>query len=79
MRLLSVAQAREQLGNISVSRIYELLGEGALDARKLHGRTLIVAESVDRLIESLPPAIITTKPRGVAAKAKAKVKRERLT
>ena len=86
MRLLSIKQAREQLGGISTGRIYELFGTSQIDAVKLDGRTMVVAASVDRFIAALPRAVITTQPRrqpgtrpaGRPAKQKPAVQRERL-
>jgi hypothetical protein len=47
------------------TKLYELIGEGLLDARSLGGRTIITAESIMRLIASLPTAPIgATKHRG---------------
>jgi excisionase family DNA binding protein len=45
------------LGN---TKLYELIGQGVLDARKAGSRTLITAESLNRYIASLPKANITT-------------------
>ena len=45
------------LGN---TKIYELIGQGVLDARKAGSRTLITAESLNRYIANLPKANITT-------------------
>lgn len=43
------------------SRLYQLMAEGALEHRKIGKRTLILAESLRRLIEDAPPAPITPK------------------
>jgi hypothetical protein len=45
------------LGN---TKLYELIGQGVLDARKAGTRTLITAESLHAYIASLPKATITT-------------------
>lgn len=39
---------------ISRSRVYELIADGTLDARKVCGRTLIIASSVEALIAAAP-------------------------
>ncbi len=43
--------------------IYELLGQGKLQARKAGRRTLILAESVQAYLESLPAATIAAPKR----------------
>lgn len=50
---------------IARTRLYELVGAGVLDARKAGRRTLIMTESLDRYVASLPPASIRA-PRQVA-------------
>lgn len=45
------------------TKLYELMSSGTLDCRKLGGRTIILAESLENYIASLPPADIRTKPR----------------
>lgn len=44
------------------TRIYQLIAEGKLDARKLGGRTVIPAESLRALIANLPRAEFHTAP-----------------
>ena len=39
---------------------YELIAQGKLDARKIGGRTVILAKSLRAYIASLPPADIRT-------------------
>jgi hypothetical protein len=46
------------MGPWGKTKLYELIGEGLLDARSLGGRTIITAESINRLMASLPPAPI---------------------
>ncbi len=46
----------EQILGISHATVYRLLAARRLDGRKLGGRTVITAESINRLIGSLPPA-----------------------
>lgn len=38
------------------TKLYELIGQGKLDARKAGRRTLIMSASLKRYIESLPSA-----------------------
>jgi hypothetical protein len=45
-------------GGISRSRAHELIADGILDARKIGRLTVVTAESVDRYLDSLPPAPI---------------------
>ncbi len=53
------------LGN---TKLYELIGQGVLDARKAGSRTLITAESLSRYIAGLPKADIRIgQPKQVAA------------
>ena len=43
-----------RISGIGRSKLYELIRSGALDARKLGGRTLIPAEALRALIAGLP-------------------------
>jgi len=54
---LTIENATEQSG-LSRSRLYVLIGEGKIEARKAGKRTLILGESLRRYIESLPAASI---------------------
>lgn len=45
------------------TKLYELMSSGTLDCRKLGGRTVILAASLENYIANLPPADIRTKPR----------------
>ncbi|WP_298283649.1 hypothetical protein [Acidocella sp.] len=56
---LTVENAVKASG-LARSRIYLLLGEGKLEAKKAGKRTLIMADSLRRYLESLPPAEIGT-------------------
>jgi len=38
------------------SKVYELIAEGALEARKAGSKTLVTGESIQRYIATLPPA-----------------------
>lgn len=55
---LTIAQAVQAAG-LSRSTIYELIGAGKLDARKVAGRTLVLAASLRALIENAPRAEIS--------------------
>lgn len=50
----SVAESATKLGGISRAKVYELLASGALEARKLGGRTIILRDELVRYLESLP-------------------------
>jgi excisionase family DNA binding protein len=54
---MTIAQAVQSSG-LSRSTLYELIGAGKLDARKVAGRTLILAESLRAFIEGSPKAVI---------------------
>ena len=43
---------------IARTKLYELVGAGVLEARKCGRRTLILTDSLDRYVASLPPASI---------------------
>ena len=60
-----IEDARRCLG-LGVTKLYELIGAGILDARKAGGRTLITGESLRRYVASLPRADIRTGQRGAA-------------
>lgn len=47
--------------NCGKTKIYQLIADGRLDARALDGKTLITAESLEKLVESLPRAPISQK------------------
>ena len=44
----------EAILGISHSKLYNLIGDGRLDARKIGGKTVITAQSIRQLIASLP-------------------------
>ena len=48
------------------TRIYQLIGEGRLDARRSGGRTLIMADSLRAYLASLPAADIHTGQKAAA-------------
>lgn len=50
---LSIHEAA-RISGISRSRIYTLIGDGKIDARKIGRRTVVLTESVKRYIDSLP-------------------------
>ena len=56
----------KRLIGCGTTRIYQLIGSGALDARKSGNRTVILAESLRHYVTNLPKANITTGQRGAA-------------
>ena len=44
-----------QASGIARSKLYELIASGQIDARKQGRRTLVIADSLRRHIEALPP------------------------
>lgn len=44
---------------IKKSSLYTLIKDGKIDGRRLGGRTVILAASLQRFLESLPPAPIS--------------------
>ncbi|HVE20463.1 MAG TPA: helix-turn-helix domain-containing protein [Acidocella sp.] len=40
------------------TKLYQLIAEGVLDARKMGRATVITADSIDRYLDSLPKALI---------------------
>lgn len=52
---VTVADAARML-SVSRTTIYELIGGGRLQARKLGSRTLILVASMQQLLDELPPA-----------------------
>ncbi len=63
---LSVKAAQARYG-LSRTRLYRLLAAGRIEARKLGGRTLVVAESADRFMAALPRAEFRGAPEAEAA------------
>jgi excisionase family DNA binding protein len=55
----TIAEAAKASG-IGRSTLYELIGAGKVEARKVGNRTLIVAASLRSFLENLPPANIRT-------------------
>jgi hypothetical protein len=53
-RLFYSPREVEAILGISHAGLYRLIAVGKLDARKLGGKTLITAESIERLASSLP-------------------------
>ena len=52
-QLLSVPDALSRLG-VGRTTFYRLLSERQIEAVKIYGRTLVVAESIDRFVAGLP-------------------------
>jgi len=55
-RALYSPKETEAILNVSHATCYRLIASGRLDARKLGGKTLITAESIERLVTELPKA-----------------------
>ena len=55
--LVSVTHACAYLGR-GVAALYELIGDGKVEAKKSNGRTLIVYESLVKYANDLPKAVI---------------------
>ena len=51
-QLLSVSDAIRRLG-VGRTTFYRLLSENKIEAVKIYGRTLVVAESIDRFVAGL--------------------------
>jgi hypothetical protein len=49
-----------RLTGLGMTKLYELIGQGVLDARKAGSRTLITGESLRAYVASLPKAEIRT-------------------
>lgn len=58
-RLLTIAETRATLG-VGNTKLYQLIGTGALPAVKVGRGTRIPESAVRSFIESLPPASIRT-------------------
>jgi hypothetical protein len=58
--LIPIADAGLKLG-IGRTKVYELLGTGKLKAKKIGVKTLVVADSLRELVDSLPDASIRGK------------------
>jgi len=50
--LVSTKRAKEELGGIGQTKLYELLGRGELDGVKIGRKTLITGASIKRFIHS---------------------------
>jgi excisionase family DNA binding protein len=53
-KLLNKDEARQALGGIGLTKFYQLLNEGDLEAVKIGKRLMIRRSEVDRYIASLP-------------------------
>ena len=56
----SIAGARKALGNCGRTKIYQMIGDGRLQAKKLDGKTIITHCSLVRAYDDLPAADIGT-------------------
>ena len=54
----SIAGARKVLGDCGRTKIYQMIGDGRLDAKKLDGKTIITHSSLVRAYDDLPTADI---------------------
>jgi excisionase family DNA binding protein len=57
--LYRTSEAKTALG-CGTSKLYDLINNGTLDARKLGRRTYITAESLEAFVASLPPIMTPT-------------------
>jgi excisionase family DNA binding protein len=46
----------ENLLSVSHATLYRLIAAGRLDARKIAGKTVVTAQSIERFLAALPPA-----------------------
>jgi hypothetical protein len=58
--LYTIEETKAETGQ-GRTKIYELIGDGILDARKIGKSTRITGESIERFVESLPKADIRTR------------------
>lgn len=49
---VSVVEAKRQLGDLSTATVYRLMDRGALEKRKIGGRTLITMSSIRALLQA---------------------------
>ena len=54
---VSVPEAKRQLGDCSTATVYRLLDKGALEKRKIGGRTVITMESIKALLAAPAPPL----------------------
>jgi excisionase family DNA binding protein len=55
-RLLSLSDALDALGGISMTTLYKLIDNGSIERHKLRRRAFIKQSSIDAFIASLPAA-----------------------
>jgi excisionase family DNA binding protein len=53
MKALQIDAVSDRLG-VGRTQVYKLIRAGKLDARKLGARTVVMEDSVDRVLESAP-------------------------
>ena len=58
----SIAGARRALGDCGRTKIYQMIGDGRLEAKKLDGKTIITHSSLVRAYDNLPAADIGNPP-----------------
>jgi hypothetical protein len=66
--LNSVADTKRHIG-LGHTKVYELIGDGVLDARKAGAKTLVTGESIRTYIASLPAANVRSGQRTVTVPA----------
>jgi len=59
-------EGAKHASGLGATKLYELIGEGVLQARKAGRRTLVTAESLNAYLTSLPPAAIGRQHRKAA-------------
>jgi excisionase family DNA binding protein len=57
--LYRTSEAKTALG-VGTQRLYDLINNGTLDARRLGRRTYITADSIEAFVASLPPVVTPT-------------------
>lgn len=60
--LYRTSEARAAIG-CGKTRLYQLINDGTLDARRFNCKTYITAESLERLVASLPRVVTPTMER----------------
>jgi excisionase family DNA binding protein len=57
--LFRTSEAKAALG-VGTTRLYELINNGTLEARRLGSRTYVTAESLEAFVASLPAVVTPT-------------------
>ncbi len=64
MRLAYTIKEVCELTSLGRTTIYEHIGRGELLARKVNGRTLVLAQDLTQFLESLPPLMQSSRRDG---------------